>query len=128
MKVEARGKPTDNIWKEDVLCSVDPRHTALLVVDIQNDFCSDDGTIASWGGDVSSCSEAADRITKFLPKVRGLLNFVAFFNLVYDPDRLSESQRERLMRSGPRHRSAGGQQLGSLCRLSFAKRDGLWSL
>ncbi|MCH8849130.1 MAG: cysteine hydrolase [Chloroflexi bacterium] len=32
---------------------VDPRHAALLVIDMQNDFCHDDGAKAHDGGDVS---------------------------------------------------------------------------
>ena len=32
---------------------VDPKHTALLVIDMQNDFCHDDGAKAHGGADVS---------------------------------------------------------------------------
>src|SRR5262249_48320886 len=35
-----------------------------------------------------------------LRKVRGALPLVAFFRLVYDPDKMSESQKERLIRDG----------------------------
>ena len=35
-----------------------------------------------------------------MPNVRGFVNFVAFFRLVYELDEMSDSQRERLVRDG----------------------------
>ena len=36
---------------------VDPRHTALVVIDMQNDFIADEGMIAREGRDVSQAKE-----------------------------------------------------------------------
>jgi ureidoacrylate peracid hydrolase len=94
------GKLTRDEWKSVVLSKVDPDYTALLVVDLQNDFCSAEGALASLGSDVSPCATAAQKIEEFLLKVRGKVSFVAFFQLVYDPGKMSESQRERLIRDG----------------------------
>lgn len=87
-------------WKQSVLSKIEPGRTGLLVVDLQRDFCSDDGALASLGSDVSPCKAVAHRIASFLPQVRGDLAFIAFFRLVYDPEKMSESQQERLMRNG----------------------------
>lgn len=83
-----------------MLSTVDPRHTALLVIDLQNDFCSDDGAVAAFGSDVSPSRAAAERVALFLPKVRRILGLVAFFQLIYDTDKMSDAQRERLLRNG----------------------------
>lgn len=95
-----RGKPTEAAWKMDVLSRVDPSRTALLVIDIQNDFCSDDGAVAAMGGDISECRMVANRIAEFVPQVSGRLGFTAFFRLIYDDQWLSESQKERLLKNG----------------------------
>jgi len=87
-------------WKASVLAKVDPRRTALLVIDLQRDFCSDDGALAALGSDVSPCKSVARRIAEFLPNVRQSLSLVAFFQLIYDPSKMSESQQERLIRNG----------------------------
>jgi ureidoacrylate peracid hydrolase len=45
---------------------VDPSHTALIVVDVQNDFVSSDGFIAKFGLDVSDMQAAIPRINDFI--------------------------------------------------------------
>ena len=87
-------------WRNAVLSKIDPRRTALLVIDLQRDFCSDSGALAALGSDVSPCRGVAERVSLFLPKVRGVLPLIAFFQLVYDPDKMSEAQKERLIRNG----------------------------
>ncbi len=87
-------------WKAGVLSKVDPARAAVIVIDLQRDFCSSDGALAVLGSDVSPSAAAADRIDRFLPQIRDLVHFVAFFQLVYEPAEMSESQKERLMRDG----------------------------
>lgn len=87
-------------WKASVLSRVDPRRTAVLVIDVQKDFCSEDGALAALGSDVSPSRAAAERIAQFLPSVREAVDLVAFFRLVYNPDDMSEAQQERLVRNG----------------------------
>ena len=77
-----------------------PARTALLVIDLQIDFCSDDGALAALGSDVSPCRAVANRIAGFLPTIRADVALTAFFRLIYDPEKMSESQRERLIRNG----------------------------
>jgi ureidoacrylate peracid hydrolase len=46
--------------------------TAILVVDIQNDFCDDSGKFAEQGLDVKPAQEVAERIDEFLVEARKL--------------------------------------------------------
>jgi ureidoacrylate peracid hydrolase len=94
------GQLSRDEWRSIVLSKVDPRCSALAVIDLQNDFCSDKGALALLGSDVAPCKEVAYRIGEFLPKVREQMGVVAFFRLVYDVEKMSESQRERLLRDG----------------------------
>lgn len=87
-------------WKEHALSRIEPHRTALLVIDVQRDFCSDDGALAALGSNVSPCKAVANRIAKFLPTIRADVALTAFFQLIYDPEKMSESQRERLIRNG----------------------------
>lgn len=87
-------------WKETVLLKIEPSRTALLIIDLQRDFCSHDGALAALGSDVSPCRAVAEQIARFLPQVRPNLALTAFFRLVYDPDKMSEAQQERLIRNG----------------------------
>ena len=96
--MSAQESPED--WKKHALARIEPHRTALLVIDLQRDFCSDDGALAALGSDVSPCKAAADRIAKFLPTIRADVALTAFFQLIYDPEKMSDSQRERLIRNG----------------------------
>jgi ureidoacrylate peracid hydrolase len=98
--VTLSGKPAIEDWKPGALSKVVPEQTALLVIDLQRDFCNADGALARLGSDVSPCSAAAERVAGFLPKARPTLGLTAFFQLIYDAEMMSESQRERLIRNG----------------------------
>jgi ureidoacrylate peracid hydrolase len=49
---------------------LDARRTALLVVDVQNDFCHPDGFFAGFGFDVRPCGEVASRIAPVVAAAR----------------------------------------------------------
>lgn len=51
---------------------LDPARAALLVIDMQNDFCKPDGFFAGAGHDVSTCQTAVDRTAKLLEELRPL--------------------------------------------------------
>jgi nicotinamidase-related amidase len=93
-------KPIYDAWKVSVLSKIDPRRTAMLLIDLQKDFCSAEGALALLGSDVSASGATAERIAQFLPSVRAAVGLVAFFRLVYDPVKMSEAQKERLLRDG----------------------------
>jgi len=93
-------KPDTDAWKAEVLSKIDPHRTAVLAIDLQTDFCSSDGALAALGSDITPCTGTAERIARFLPQVRGLVDTIAFFQLIYDVDEMSASQQERLLRDG----------------------------
>ena len=45
---------------------VQPAHTALLVIDMQNDFCANDGFVAKGGRDVSLVQSMAKHLPGFI--------------------------------------------------------------
>ena len=51
---------------------IDPARTALLVVDMQNDFVKRDGFFAGAGHDVSTCQAAVDRTKWLIDQLRPL--------------------------------------------------------
>ncbi len=87
-------------WKARILSSLDPRRSVFAVIDVQNDFCSKEGALAQRGSDVGPCAAVAEKIQMVLPRFRSILSGICFFRLVYDPARMSEAQRERLVVDG----------------------------
>jgi ureidoacrylate peracid hydrolase len=57
---------------------VDPASTVVLVIDVQNDFCSLDGATAKSGSSVQACIEMVPRLQRFLEGARGLAVTVIF--------------------------------------------------
>jgi ureidoacrylate peracid hydrolase len=62
---------------------IDPRHTALVVIDMQNDFIADEGLIAREGRDVSQAKEMAEHLPKLIKTARAAGVFVVFVRNVY---------------------------------------------
>lgn len=73
---------------------VDPAHTALLLVDFQNDFCSQEGGAGQRGADLSSARAAAERTQGLLAAARAAGVRVVFIRAVYDEIYLSGPQLE----------------------------------
>lgn len=65
---------------------LDPRHTALLVVDLQNDFCADGGAMAKEGFDVSAAQGMAERLPGLIAAARAAGTLVIFVRNVYSTD------------------------------------------
>ena len=51
---------------------VEPRNTALVVVDMQNDFCHADGYFGKRGGDLSAVGPAVAKIEALVAEARRL--------------------------------------------------------
>lgn len=85
---------------------LDPRGTALLVVDVQNDFCSPEGFFARNGLDVSPGAAAVERIARLVEEVR-LLGV----HVVYTKSVRTQPQPQRLTPSRPFY--AGGTPFAS---------------
>src|SRR5262245_22872497 len=62
---------------------VDPRHTALVVIDMQNDFIADEGLISREGRDVSQAKDMAEYLPKLIEAARAAGVFVVFVRNVY---------------------------------------------
>jgi ureidoacrylate peracid hydrolase len=64
---------------------VSPEWAALLVVDVQNDFCHRDGLFGKLGLDMSAVQHAAQRIAQLLPEARKASVPVIFVTMSHDP-------------------------------------------
>lgn len=65
---------------------VDPRHTALVVIDMQNDFIAPEGLIAREGLDVTAAQEMAQRLPVLIEAARKAGVFVVFVRNVYSTE------------------------------------------
>jgi nicotinamidase-related amidase len=82
--------------------------TALVIVDMQNDFCAPDGYYARIGADVSALTAAIDPVAALLARAREHSLAICFTRLVHDPARGAMEQRHRIR---PRHWKASGSRL-----------------
>ena len=63
----------------------DPRHTALVVVDVQNDFCSPQGSLATLtGADVTAAVEMVPRLAVLLDRARAAGVTIVFIQTLHD--------------------------------------------
>lgn len=62
---------------------VAPRHTAVLVIDMQNDFCAEGGMMDREGLDVGGVQALAERLPSFLEGARSAGVLVVFVRNVY---------------------------------------------
>jgi ureidoacrylate peracid hydrolase len=77
----------ENEFARDPLLSriVSPEWAALLVVDVQNDFCHQDGLFGKLGLEMSGVQAAARRIAALLPAARRAGVPVIFVTMEHDP-------------------------------------------
>ncbi|MGN6125486.1 MAG: cysteine hydrolase family protein [Humibacter sp.] len=83
----------------------DPAHTALIVVDVQNDFCSPDGSLGKIGNDVSAAVEMVPRLNTLIDAARAAQLPVIFIQTFHDetndtPQWLNRHGEPGLKRSG----------------------------
>ena len=79
---------------------LDPAHTAVMVIDMQNDFCAEKGYVEKVvGKDVSACRAVVPAIMDLVAAARERGMPVFWIKANYDPDRLPEGmlakQREK---------------------------------
>ena len=83
----------------DVLDSFDrkiaPGNAALIVVDVQNDFCADEGFFAKAGNDVSMAQEMLPNLRRLIDGARAAGVQVIFVQGIYDPVYLPAPWYER---------------------------------
>jgi ureidoacrylate peracid hydrolase len=86
---------------------VDPGHTALLVVDVQNDFCHRDGGLAQGGGDMTAIERAIGKLDDTIRQARKANIPVIFLRIVQSPETNSEAWESLEPEEGPRLVVAG---------------------
>lgn len=79
---------------------VDPRHAALIVVDIQNDFCADEGFFGQTNQDLAMIQAMVPRLERFIDAARRAGVMVVFIRSIYDEVYLNEPMKERNQRRG----------------------------
>lgn len=85
----------------DFADKVAPAHTAVLVIDMQNDFCAKGGMADREGFDVTPVSEMAARLPGFLNEARAAGVLVIFVRNLYSTERnfyLSDAWLEQAAR------------------------------
>jgi len=72
-----------------------PKYTALIVIDIQNDFASPDKRFfrASRNGDLSLVDPMIDKLEKVIPVAEKAGVLVIYTQQIYDPSSLNELQK-----------------------------------
>jgi ureidoacrylate peracid hydrolase len=73
---------------------------ALIVIDMQNDFCAAGGYFDHTGADLSAMEPMADRLASCIEAARNAGVMVIFVRSAYDPIFLSEAQNNRRRRVG----------------------------
>lgn len=79
---------------------VDPAHTALLVIDVQNDFCHERGGLARAGSDVSRLGALLHPIDAVVRSAKAAGVFTIFFRIVQSQE-VSSDAWEALDGDGP---------------------------
>ncbi len=73
---------------------VKPAHTALIIVDVQKDFCADDGIMAKeYGLNVASIQATVPNLNNFIKEARKNGLFVVWLKEVCSPDRVLPNYR-----------------------------------
>jgi len=67
--------------------------TAILVIDLQNAYCSKKGSMARLGHDTSINEEIVSRISNFLDKARNLATLVIFTKMIEDPEYMADNAK-----------------------------------
>ncbi len=80
--------------------NIDPRTTALVVIDVQNDFCAPGGYFDRSGADLSLIDPAINRLVQLLDVARAAGTLVVFVRNHYDPIYMSRTQNVRRQRVG----------------------------
>ncbi len=112
----AHVEPLDTLEKK-----ARPKHTALLVIDVQNDFCADAGIMAEEGFDVSQAQAMAARLPPVLSAARAAGVLVVFVRNVYSSEHnfyLSDAWLEQASR-----RRAGSYTRRPVCRAGTWEGD-----
>jgi ureidoacrylate peracid hydrolase len=79
---------------------VDPGRTALLIVDVQNDFCADGAHFARCGADLPPIQQAVTHLVPLLDVARQAAVTVVFVQAIYDEKFVGGPELDRRAASG----------------------------
>ena len=85
---------------ERLKVKVHPAPTALLVIDMQKDYCCEGGTFDRMGFDVTPAQRLVPRLNQFLEKARSALKCIVHLKMTKIPGLLSEVMQEHYLRRG----------------------------
>jgi ureidoacrylate peracid hydrolase len=88
---------------------IDPATTALLVIDVQNDYIHPDGYSARSGSDTSACIEIIPRLLKLIEAARAAGVYVIYTRNWHRPETDSPAWLDRLARGGRTREQRAGQ-------------------
>lgn len=88
----------------------DPAHTALVVVDVQNDFCAPTGSLAALGCDVGAVQQILPRLQRLINGARGAGIPVIIVKTLHDENTDSRPWLDRV------GRVPGAEHTGRTCR------------
>ncbi len=98
--------PIERAVKPEVLRTledkVNPGHTALLVVDVQNDFCHEDGGLGQMGNDMTLIQASVPRLAATIEVARTSNVPVIFLRILQSPDTNSAAWESLEELEGPR--------------------------
>ncbi|TCM17121.1 nicotinamidase-related amidase [Novosphingobium sp. PhB165] len=95
---------------------IDPKTTALVVVDIQVDFAAPQGLLGRYGVDLSPAEAAIDNCEKLVAAARGVGATVALMRVVTSPETDSRALKTLMVRRG----QPGGE---AICRVADGGAD-----
>lgn len=81
---------------------VAPEHSALLVVDVQNDFCHTEGGLAVAGADMTQIQDMVPRLARLIRHAHAAGVLVVFLRIVQTPVSNSEAWEALEPPDGPR--------------------------
>lgn len=79
---------------------VNPAHTALVIIDMQKDYCCEGGSFDRRGFDTTASRELAPRLNLFLDKARKALKRIVHIKMTKIAELASEANAEHYRRLG----------------------------
>ncbi len=85
---------------EKLKIKVNPDHTALVIIDMQRDYCCEGGVFEKMGFGLEAPKLLASRLNEFLNKVRAVLKFIVHIKMEINPHLRSPALTEHYERAG----------------------------
>lgn len=80
---------------------IDPKTTAVVVVDVQNDFCHSDSPLAKIGMDMTAAQEMVPHLLQLIDSARGAGATIVWVKMVHSENTVSPVTLEHRLRTRP---------------------------